>query len=98
MSKRIIKAWVFRSDSNPDKTYETLKYDDDTTSCSCPGWTRRVERSCKHTRMVDMRLADDNAITFNEYTDPRPAPAPTPVARTKTKQPEVKPGTRKFAI
>jgi hypothetical protein len=41
------------SSSSPGKVYETLVFQDGSTSCNCPGWTRRVApdktRSCKHT-------------------------------------------------
>lgn len=73
MSKDVAKVWTFRSDSNPRKTYETLKYIDGTTSCGCPGWTRRVaangERSCKHTRLVDQGIADSECESTHSYTE-----------------------------
>jgi hypothetical protein len=71
VNKNIAKAWVFKSDSNPNITYETLSYDDGTTSCGCKGWTRRVaadgSRSCKHTRLVDMGLADQHCVSTVAY-------------------------------
>ncbi len=66
----ISKVWTFRSDSNPNKTYETLQYTDGTTSCNCPGWTRRVnngQRTCKHIRMVDQGIADNQCISTHSY-------------------------------
>jgi hypothetical protein len=55
--KSIAKVWIFPSSSGKAK-YETLLYDDLSTSCNCPGWTRRVapdgKRSCRHTRLADM--------------------------------------------
>ena len=52
MKKEIIRRETYRSSSNASKLYETLLYDDGTTSCNCPGWTRRVapdgSRTCKH--------------------------------------------------
>jgi hypothetical protein len=63
MTKTIIRVWTFASGSNPNIEYETLQYADGSTSCGCPGWTRRVapdgSRSCKHTRYVDMGTADN---------------------------------------
>lgn len=56
--KRVAKAWNFRSDSNPDKMYQTRLYDDRSLSCNCPGWTRRRERICRHTTMVLGGTAD----------------------------------------
>jgi len=57
MSQQISKAWTFLS-SNGTTRYQTLQYSDQSTSCECPGWTRRVapdgSRSCKHTRAVEM--------------------------------------------
>lgn len=61
MSKEIIKVWFFSSSSS-SRQYQTLLYFDETISCDCPGWTKRVDsfgrRSCKHTRLVDAGLAD----------------------------------------
>lgn len=71
MSKSVIvKCWVFRSSSGSG-TYQTLLYNNGSTSCECPGWTRRVDalgkRSCKHTRSVDMGCADTEADSFKDY-------------------------------
>jgi len=66
----IAKVWTFASDSS-SKTHETLQYVDGSLSCSCPGWTRRVDargqRSCKHTRLVDQGYADETALKVIEY-------------------------------
>lgn len=55
--KTPVHMWTFESSSGPHKTYETLKYDDGSMSCDCPGWTRRVaadgSRTCKHVRIVE---------------------------------------------
>jgi predicted nucleic acid-binding Zn finger protein len=71
MNKQISKVWTFSSDSNPNTEYETLQYLDQTTSCNCPGWTRRVAsdgtRSCKHTRYVDQGIADQNCTATHNY-------------------------------
>lgn len=68
----VAKVWTFPSSSNPTKKYETLQYTDDTTSCNCPGWTRRTaadgSRTCRHTRLVDQGLADSEAASFKDYT------------------------------
>ena len=81
MPKKIIKVWTFQSESNASKTYETLQYDDDTTSCGCPGWCRRVahdgSRTCKHTRLVDQGLADSQCVSSHSYTE-----ADAPVSNT----------------
>jgi hypothetical protein len=70
--KSIAKVWTFPS-STSDKKYETLLYSDGSTSCDCPGWTRRVDtqghRSCKHTRYVDLNLADEQASEFHSYAN-----------------------------
>lgn len=73
--KTIAKCWTFVSDSNPDNEYETLQYTDLSTSCNCRGWTmggKRLDaqgnRSCKHTRAVDMGKADRMSTTFHDYT------------------------------
>ena len=81
--KAIAKVWIFASSSGRG-TYETLRYDDGTTSCNCPGWTRRVtpdgSRSCKHTRLVDMGRADDECDSTHDYQT-APAPAAPALAR-----------------
>jgi hypothetical protein len=70
------KTWTFQSDSNPDKKYETLLYVDGSTSCNCPGWTRKVDakgnRSCKHTRLVHQNQADAQAISMFDYAKDDP--------------------------
>jgi hypothetical protein len=80
MNRTILNVWLFRSDSNPDKQYETLQYSDGSTSCNCPGWTRRVsaggQRSCKHTRLVDMGHADGKCESHRSYGPRERASAP----------------------
>lgn len=75
MNKSITRVWTFRSDSNPNIEYETLQYQDGSTSCNCKGWTRRVAadgtRTCKHCRLVDMGTADSNCIATHNYQQPR---------------------------
>ena len=92
MNKTIAKVWTFASSSS-SKTYETLQYTDGTTSCNCPGWTRRAQRTCKHTRAVDMDLADNQCVASQDYTSgvsvPTPVktePAPAP-KKTEKKKP-----------
>lgn len=63
---KICKAWKFQS-SNGHTLYETLLYMDSTTSCDCPGWTRRSERSCKHTRAIELGTADDECVSSHSY-------------------------------
>jgi hypothetical protein len=100
VNKKISKVWTFKSESNPGKTYETLQYDDDTTSCGCPGWTRRVahdgSRSCRHIRLVDQGLADSQCVSSHSYTE-----ANAPVSNTfsniqtpLTKPVKLKPATK----
>src|SRR6266478_2223417 len=71
MNKSITRVWTFASDSNPTIEYETLQYVDGTTSCSCKGWCRRVAadgtRSCKHTRYVDLGVADNHCRATHSY-------------------------------
>jgi hypothetical protein len=71
MSKpAIAKVWTFASSSGRGN-YETLMFVDMTTSCGCPGWTRRTTttgaRSCKHTRLVDMGRADEESTSHHDY-------------------------------
>jgi hypothetical protein len=77
--KTIAKTWWFESGSNPDKKYETLQYEDGTTSCNCMGWCRRVDpnglRSCKHTRMVQSGMADSECVKSLDGSNPLQAPA-----------------------
>jgi hypothetical protein len=78
MSKAVRKVWTFPSESRPDKSYETLQYDDNTTSCNCPGWTRKVAvdgtRSCRHIRLVDQGLADSQCSGVKSYDSSVQAP------------------------
>jgi len=78
MNKNIRQVWTFPSDSNPNVSYQTLQYADGTTSCNCKGWTRRVaadgSRSCKHTRFVDMGIADDHCTATHSYESHQPQP------------------------
>ena len=98
MNKAINRVWTFGSGSDPNIEYETLQYADGTTSCGCPGWTRRVapdgSRSCKHTRYVDMGTADDRCKATHTYeTQNQHTP------RAKHQVLEVpKLGHRKFAL
>jgi len=41
---------TFRSKSNPDVDYTTIRWSDGTYSCNCPGWTHAKDgkRFCKH--------------------------------------------------
>jgi hypothetical protein len=78
MNKNIRQVWTFPSDSNPNVNYETLRYEDGTSSCNCMGWTRRVaadgRRSCKHTRYVDMGIADNHCTATHNYETNQPQP------------------------
>ena len=71
MNKPIQRVWTFASDSNPELEYQTLQYNDGTTSCNCKGWTRRLAadgtRSCKHTRWVDLGTADRHCTSAKDY-------------------------------
>jgi hypothetical protein len=103
MNKNISKVWTFASDSNPNIEYETLQYLDGTTSCNCKGWTRRVapdgSRSCKHTRYVDMGIADQNCTATHNY---EPQRQQQQIHHAKHQQRQVfqipKLGHRKFAV
>jgi hypothetical protein len=80
----LVKTWTFRSNSNPNKTYETSQYDDGSTSCQCKGWciARGGERSCTHTRKVAQGIADQEALSVWEsdrFHIPRAAQRTLPV-------------------
>ena len=92
-NKKVIKVWAFQSGSNPSKTYQTLMYEDNTISCECPGWTRRVaadgSRTCKHTRSVEMGMADTECITCKDLTKVKAQQsAPQTAAKPKKKTPK----------
>jgi hypothetical protein len=68
MDKPIAIVWTFASSSGRGE-YETRLYTDGSTSCNCPGWTRRVDkatgaRECKHTKWIEAGVA-------NRYGDSR---------------------------
>lgn len=68
-NKGIAQVWTFESSSG-NSTYETLQYEDGTTSCNCRGWTIKrgdKPRSCKHTRAVDQGIADDQCVAHKDY-------------------------------
>ena len=95
--KTPVHMWTFESSSG-SKTYETLKYNDGSTSCDCPGWTRRCvdgQRTCKHVRSVEAGRGSHGSI-FNA-----PVGAGTMVKEpvvTEPKKPTLKQSTfaRKF--
>src|ERR1035437_258961 len=105
MNKQISRVWSFASDSNPNIEYETLQYLDGSTSCNCKGWTRRLaadgSRSCKHTRYVDMGIADNHCTATHNYEPQQPKQQPQ-IHHAKHQQCQVfqipKLGHRKFAI
>src|SRR5436190_10812861 len=100
MSKSISKVWTFASASNPNVEYETLQYVDKTTSCNCKGWTRRVasdgSRSCKHTRYVDMGIANQNCTASHNYEPADERPTISPAKSRIVQMPKL--GHRKFAV
>ncbi|MEQ2006257.1 MAG: hypothetical protein ABMA26_05625 [Limisphaerales bacterium] len=100
MSKPISQVWQFTSDSNPDINYETLRYTDQSMSCNCPGWTRRVaadgSRSCKHTRAVDMGRADEQCSATHAYEPVKPQPLNNHAQTKSIETPKL--GQRRFAV
>jgi hypothetical protein len=99
MNNTISRVWTFASDSNPDIEYETLQYSDKSTSCNCKGWTRRVasdgSRSCKHTRYVDMGIANNYCTANHSYETPKPQ---TSTQHAKRQITPIKLGQRKIAV
>lgn len=67
-AQTINQIWAFGSSSGGN-VYQTIRWESGAVSCDCPGWTRRVapdgSRSCKHTRMVDLGLADQACLATN---------------------------------
>lgn len=102
--KQIHTAFSFASSSG-GKLYQTLLYDDGTTSCDCPGWTRRVQpdgsRTCKHTRSVANGTAAQESVGHsypglrvltNHTTQPR-------ISQRAIEQPDLlTPGRRVFDL
>jgi hypothetical protein len=83
MSKpTITEEWSF--DGSGKHPYVTRLYSDGSTSCNCPGWTRRVDgagrRHCKHTTWVEMGVADRYAVSHVDWeaTVRQTVAAPTP--------------------
>ena len=72
MGKEVAKTWTFASSSNPNKTYEAVLYMDGSTSCGCPGWTKRPDRTCKHTRSIDEGTADLGCVGNTDYRTATP--------------------------
>lgn len=67
--KEVAKVYAFGSSSG-SSTYQTILYVDGSTSCDCMGWTRRNPpggRHCKHTRAVDMGVAERDALSVKDY-------------------------------
>jgi hypothetical protein len=81
--KTPVYRWKFQSSSGTG-TYETLKYNDGSLSCDCPGWTRRAIRSCKHTRWVEAGEANAMAQTHCALTGKTEAAEPEPAVVTST--------------
>lgn len=80
--KSIVKVFAFVSSSG-NGTYQTLLYDDGTTSCDCRGWTQRNPpggRTCKHTRIVLLGLGEREALSFRTYKK-EPAASPGSLIR-----------------
>lgn len=81
MNKAIRQVWTFASDSNPALEYQTLQYVGGATSCNCKGWTRRTavdgSRSCKHTRWVDLGMADRHCTATRTYSSAQTATQPS---------------------
>lgn len=76
--KNIACLFLFESDSSPGKTYQTLLYDDSSTSCDCKGWTFKRRnvigggRTCKHTRLVEAGIAEQHAVKVQDYRKAQP--------------------------
>lgn len=81
MSARTIAClYVFASDSSLGITYQALQYTDATTSCECKGWTYKRRntpdgaRTCKHTRWIDLGMAEQHAVKIVRYAEVTTAP------------------------
>lgn len=88
-SKGIAQVWTFTSSSG-SSTYETLQYEDGTTSCNCRGWTIKrgdKPRSCKHTRAVDQGVANDQCVAHKDYRDLQTGSKKAPAKKAKKQKP-----------
>lgn len=110
-ARRLRRTWFFASDSNRNKLYQTLEYDDGFTSCECPGWTRRNPpggRTCKHVRLVQCGFAlanheamnvvshiQDDAASLYDPIREAIAPKPKPACASHAEFAQL--GRRKFA-
>lgn len=72
MSAAIVTCYVFESESNCEKIYQTLIYDNGSLSCDCPGWRfkRNALRTCKHVRLVEAGCADRQCKARKDYRNP----------------------------
>lgn len=66
--KTIVTTFIFESESNPEKVYQTLQMNDGTVTCDCPGYRfkRTAERTCRHLRLVLAGLGNRHAIRVVE--------------------------------
>lgn len=94
------RRFRFRSSSS-EKIYETLLYADGVTSCSCPGWTRRVDvngaRLCVHTRLVKTGNAESDPLFIPEVPD-MIIGYPTQIYTTEDYKPDAPIGVRLRSI
>ena len=67
MNKDIKRTTRYPSSSDPAKSYAVLQYADNSTSCNCPAWTRRVaddgSRECKHTKKLKEQYPEAKSRT-----------------------------------
>lgn len=100
------KVFTFRSSSSPEKVYTTLLLSDGSTTCNCPGWTRRVGvnggRLCVHTRLVNSGNAEADPLYVSDVWPSYPTQDYKTELRTISKEPQPKPGNglprRKFSF
>jgi hypothetical protein len=99
------KVWEFASDSNPDKSYQTILYVNGTASCNCPGWTRHKAagggRTCRHIASIEMGRADETCAGSNDYRLEGLPEAVTAVLKTNHETAQAKTikfGSRKLSI
>ncbi len=100
MTKEIATLFVFQSESNAAKQYQTLQYVDGSMSCDCPGWTFKKkttsngERTCKHLRFVEAGLGNVHAVKVVEYATVTVQPRQKQRAFTQQDLQERRPGRR----
>lgn len=66
MGKTVKKQYFVESETKVGKTYEVIRYDDNSLSCNCPGW-KFHQRNCKHTKEIASVIAHENSLHGRQH-------------------------------